>query len=139
MISRKSPAQRRYLVRLAVAMAIYLLSLFAAERLIDHGGLDGPAAWIVALVPGFAVASVFVAIGRLVIEETDEFMRMLVVRQALVATGIALSAATIYGFLEQYGLVAHIVAYWWGIIWFFGLGVGSVVNRLTLGSAGNCA
>ena len=69
----------------------------------------------------------------------DEFIRMLLVRQVLYGTAIALSLATIWGFLENFGLVMHIPAFFWAIAWFAGFGVGGLINRLTLGASGSCA
>jgi FtsH-binding integral membrane protein len=134
----KSAAQRRYVIRMMIAMAGYLATLFLAEYLIDDRGLGGPLAWIVALLPGLCVAAVFWAIGRLLIEEQDEYLRSLLVRQTLVATGFAMVVATIYGFLENYRLVPHIDAFYLAVLFFIGLGVGSVVNKLTLGDSGGC-
>ena len=134
----KSAAQRRYVVRMMIAMAGYLATLFLAEYLIDDRGLGGPLAWIVALLPGVCVAAVFWAIGRLLIEEQDEYLRSLLVRQTLVATGFAMVVATIYGFLENYRLVPHIDAFYLAVLFFIGLGVGSVINKLTLGDSGGC-
>ena len=133
----KSPAHRRYVRRLFVAMVGYVATLFLAEHLIDDRGLGGPLAWLVALLPGLCVASVFWAIGRLLIEERDEYLRSLLVRQMLVATGLTMVVATIYGFLENYGLVAHVGAFYLTILFFVGLGVGAIVNRLTVGD-GSC-
>ena len=61
---------------------------------------------------------------------------MLVVRQALIATAIALSLASTWGFLESFELVGHVHAYWWPIAWFFGLGVGAIANKIQHGAAG---
>lgn len=132
----KSPAHRRYVMRVFVAMAGYVATLFLAEMLIDDGGLTGPLAWLVALLPGLCVASVFWAIGRLLIEETDEYLRSLLVRQMLVATGLTMVIATIYGFLENYRLVGHVDAFYLTVLFFAGLGVGALVNKLTLGDGG---
>ena len=134
----KSPASRRYKQRIAIAMGAYLVSLFAAEYLISRGLVDGPLMWTLALIPGVVVTGAFYAIAMLIIEQRDEFMRMLVVRQVLIATGIALSIATIWGFLENFELVPHIDSYWVGILWFFGFGVGGFVNKRTLGAWGEC-
>ena len=133
----KTLAHRKYVKRVLIAMVGYIATLFLAEILIDDRGLTGPLAWLVALLPGLCVASVFWAIGRLLIEETDEYLRSLLVRQMLVATGLTMVVATIYGFLENYGLVGHVDAFYLTILFFVGLGVGSVVNRLTIGD-GSC-
>ena len=71
-------------------------------------------------------------IGRLLVEEQDEYLRMLLVRQTLVATGFTLTIVTVWGFLENLDLVAHVDAFYVAILWFVGLGVGSCFNWLTL-------
>lgn len=134
----RSPAQRRYVWRVAAAMTGYVVTLFAAEYLIDDQGLAGPAAWLLALLPGLCVAAVFWALGRLLVEEQDEYRRMLLVRQMLFASGITLVVATIYGFLEMYRLVPHAEAFYLTWLFFIGLGIGAVVNKVTVGDSGGC-
>ena len=133
----KSAAHRRYVVRVLVAMVGYIATLFLAEILIEDRGLTGPLAWLVALLPGLCVTSVFWAIGRLLMEENDEYLRSLLVRQMLVATGLTMVVATIYGFLENYRLVGHVDAFYLTVLFFAGLGVGAVVNKLTVDD-GSC-
>ena len=58
------------------------------------------------------------------------FLLGLSLRQLLVATGLMLTAATIWGFLEGFDLAPHLVGYGWPIIWFGGLGLGACVNAL---------
>lgn len=138
MTGARSMAQRRYLRRMAVAAAFYVATLFAGNYLIDHAGVTGPVVWLLALLPGLGVLGFIAAIGLLIVEEEDEFLRLLIVRQTLIATGIALSAATVWGFFEEFGLVAHVEAFWWAVIWFFGFGIGGAVNRVTMGAWGEC-
>ncbi|QZH76090.1 MAG: hypothetical protein JY451_05900 [Erythrobacter sp.] len=135
----KKPEARRYLIRLALAMAVYLGSLYAAEVLIEDGGLSGWPAYALAALPGLSFAAVFWIFARLVVEERDEFQRLLYVRQGMVATGLALTAAAVWGFLETYLPVGHVEAFWWPTIWCFGLGVGALYNRVTMGTVGDCA
>lgn len=129
-------AARRYTWRVGVAMAIYLGSMVAANYLIGRDLVSGPLIWPLALIPGLAVSGVFYAVAMFLVEQKDEFLRVLMVRQTLVATGFALTVATIWGFLESFELVPHVDAYWVAILWFAGLGLGALVNRLTLGTAG---
>jgi hypothetical protein len=126
------------MVRLGISMTLYVVSLLAAVYLVGHHRVEGPLAWALALLPGFAIVGAFYAIGMLIVETTDEFVRMLMVRQILYATVIAMSAATIWGFLENFELVPHIAAFYWAIAWFLGFGIGGFINRLTLGTAGQC-
>jgi hypothetical protein len=138
MKSSSRAAQRRYLLRLAVSMAAYIVTLTAALRFVGGGAVSGPLAYVLAILPGLAVAGVFWAVGRLLIEETDEYLRNLLIRQVLVATGFTLSLVTVWGFLENFELVAHVDAFYVAILWFIGLDVGSVYNRLTVGASGRC-
>ncbi len=132
----KGAAQKRYLKRIAISTSFYMLSM---GGLVYTANADGVAFfWIVltSLAPGLAMLGVFWAIGRLIVEERDEFLRMLIIRQSLIATGIALSAASIWGFLEVGDVVPHADAYWWPVIWFGGLAVGALVNRIEYGAWG---
>ncbi len=129
----KSPAQRRYVIRVGIAMGAYTVFLFAAIRFVRDGPVGGPLAYVLGVLPGLAVVGVFWAIGRLLVEETDEYRRMLLVRQALVASGFALSVTTIWGFLENFGLAHHIDGFYVAVLYFAGLAVGSLYNWLTLG------
>lgn len=129
-------ANARYLARMLVVTFLYVGSLFAALALIDEGDPVTIGTIVLAFLPGLAVAAYFWAIARLMIELDDEFLRMLMVRQSLVATAIALSAASIYGFLENFEIVPHLAAFYWPIVWFAGLGVGAIVNKLTYGTTG---
>ncbi len=133
---KMKPAYKRYVLRVAVSMASYLVTLSIALRFVGDGKVSGPLAYVLATLPGIAVLGVFWAAGRLMVEETDEFQRMLLVRQSLIATAFALSIATIWGFWESVGLVRHLDAYFVAILWFAGLGIGSFVNWLTLGASG---
>jgi hypothetical protein len=101
-----------------------------------HHLLSGVVAYIVAALPALPIIGIFFAMGRYLVEEQDEYVRMLMIRQALWASGFALSAATIWGFLESFDVVGHIDAYYIAVIWFGGLGVGSLINKLTVGDGG---
>ena len=133
---KMNPPQARYVRRVLISMSLYLVTLSAALHWVGRGNLTGPPAYLLANLPGLSVIGVFWAYGRLLIEETDEFQRLLLVRQSMVATAFALSIATAWGFLEAVDLVQHVDAYYIAILWFMGLGIGALVNRLTLGAGG---
>jgi hypothetical protein len=136
MAAPKSPSHRRYAWRIFAAMVGYLATLFLAEWMIEDRGVTGPLAALLALLPGLAIAAVFWALGRLLIEEEDEYLRMLLVRQMLIATGLTMTVVTIWGTLAEFGIVEHGHAFYPVWLFFIGLGVGAVVNKLTLGHAG---
>jgi hypothetical protein len=130
----KSLAMRRYRRAVLILSAIYAVLLFGVIALFNRHALsDGPIAYIAAILPALPIIGIFAAIGRYLIEERDEYVRMLMVRQTLIASGFALSFATIWGFLESFDLVRHVESYYVAILWFGGLGLGACVNKLTLG------
>ena len=129
---------RNYLKRMLVVSLTYVFSLFAAVSLIEKGDPITPLSVAIAILPGLAVVGYFYAIGRFIVEVKDEFIRMLNIRQSLIATAISMSAASVWGFLENFGQAPHIDAFWWPIIWFFGLGVGALANKITYGTTGEC-
>jgi hypothetical protein len=132
----RSPAMKRYELRTGLACAAYVVTLTAALRFVGGGAVSGAPAVALALLPGLSVAALFWAIGRLIVEETDEYIRMLLVRQALFATGLTLGVATIWGFLENFNLVPHVETFYIAVLWFAGRGLGACYNWITLGDAG---
>ena len=132
----RTPAWKRYNWRVVWLSLLYAAFLLPAVYGFKHQIISGAVAWIVAVLPAIPIIGIFVAIGRYLVEERDEYVRMLMVRQILWASGFALSCATVWGFLDNFGLVGHADGYWMVIAWFFGLGLGGIVNKLTLGEAG---
>lgn len=132
----KGLAQQRYMKRVAIFTSLYLLAMAGMVFSREATELAEALKVILAILPGLAVIGIFWAIGRLIVEEQDEFIRMLVIRQSLIATGLALGAASVWGFLEAADVVIHLDAYWWAVVWFFGLAVGAVANRIEYGAWG---
>jgi hypothetical protein len=128
-----SPATRRYNRRVVWLSLAYAVFLMGAVYAFKHHLLSGAPAYVAALLPALAIIGIFAAIGRYLIEEQDEYLRMLMIRQTLWASGFALSLATIWGFLESFELVGHIESFYVAVHCFWGLGLGALVNRLTLG------
>ena len=123
-----TPAVRRYTRRVLALSVIYALVLMGAVWLFKHRPPAGALGWVVAVAPALPIVGIFAAIGRYLVEETDEYLRMQVARQSLVATGVAVSLATIWGFLEDFGFVPHIPAFYVAVVWFAGLGLGGCLN-----------
>ena len=129
----KNPAEKRYRNRVIILSLAYAVFLLAATYGFKHQLVSGPLAYIAACLPALAIIGIFVAIGRYLVEEQDEYLRMLMVRQTLWASGFSLSIATLWGFLEGFDLVSHVPAYSVAILWFGGLGLGALAHKLTMG------
>ena len=132
------PAAKRNLQRTLIIMVVYLVGIFGAQYLIEDQGVSGPLAYALALVPGLAIAGIFWTSAKAIAETDDEFMRMLAVRQHLIAAGFAMSVASVWGTLEMFELVPHVGAFYIVMLWAGGIFVGMIVNRVTHGVWGQC-
>jgi hypothetical protein len=132
----RTPAWKRYNSRLIWLSLLYCAFLLPAVYGFKHQLVPHSVAYLVAVLPALPIIGIFGALGRYLVEEQDEYVRMLMVRQILWASGLTLSLATIWGFLDNFGLVGHADGYWLLVIWFIGLGLGGIVNKLTLGDGG---
>lgn len=132
----RTAAWKRYNVRVIWLSLLYCAFLLPAVYGFKHGLIAGPLAWVVAILPAIPIIAIFASLGRYLVEERDEYARMLMVRQMLWAMGFTISCATIWGFLDNFGLVGHVDGYWIVMVWYIGLAIGGVVNKLTLGDGG---
>jgi hypothetical protein len=133
-----STEARRYYTRFFAAMGFYIVSLFGAKYLVNHDMASGGIVWLLAVLPGLAITGAIGAVAMRLFEMEDEYLRMLMVRQVLIATGITLTLSTIYGFFQAFDLVGPIELYWVAIVWMIGLSIGAMVNRFTEGTWGAC-
>lgn len=124
-----SAAQKAYTRRFIPLMLGYVVFLFAAVWLGKHYHPTGIAGIVLAILPSLPLLGVVWAMGRLIVDETDEYQRSLSVRQMMIATGFMLSITSIWGFLESADQVPHLPLYWAFILWSAGLAVGSLVNE----------
>jgi len=131
-----NPAQRRFKIAMFMLWLAYMLVLVGVVTYFRNGTPSGVPAYAAAILPALPIVGMFFAIGRYLIEESDEYLRMKMNRQVLVATALTLTVATIWGFLENFDLVRHIDSYWAAVVWFFGLSVGRLYNRYTIGDGG---
>lgn len=106
-MQRRNPAQRRYLYRfmpLMVAYAIILIGVSAAQR---GGIISGATLGVMSVLPAIPLVGVMIVMGLYLREERDEFVRNRLVMAMLGGTGLLLAATTIWGFLENNGVVGH--------------------------------
>lgn len=117
-----SPAMGRYNRRMLAASAVYVVGLFGAIWAHDNLALTTALAFLFAMAPSIGVLMMVAAMGRLIVEETDEYLRHRFVRASLFGLGALLTIATIWGFFEQFDLVPH--APGWLAVPVFAIGLG---------------
>lgn len=133
----RTSAWNRYNRRLIWLSLIYAIFLIGAVYGFNRNLIAGPIAYVAAVLPALPIIGIFAAVGRYLSEEQDEYVRMLMVRQTLWAAGTALSLATIWAFLASFGLFDSEDSYLISTVWFFGLGVGGIVNTRSPGKTGS--
>lgn len=131
----RTAAWKRYNMRVIWLSLLYCAFLLPAVYGFKHQMIPEPLKYVVAILPALPIIGIFGALGRYLIEEQDEYLRMLMVRQVLWASAFTLSIATTWGFLDNFGLVGRVDGYWIIVVWYFGLGLGGLYNKLSLGVA----
>ena len=122
-----SMAIGRYNRRMMAAGAFYVVGLFAAVWAHDTLKLSSAAAFAVAFLPSIGVLWMVWAMGRLLAEEQDEYLRHRMVRSSLFGLGTLLTLATVWGFFEQFDLVPHVPTWAAVPVFAFGLGLANCV------------
>jgi hypothetical protein len=107
MASCKSPAAKRYLRRIIIAVLAYMAAVFLTFHVLFHGKLPLPAAIGLALIPSIPLVAIIVIVGIYLKEEKDEFQRELFIQSLLWGTGATLAITSFWSFLH---LFAHVPA-----------------------------
>ena len=102
----RAPSERRYVVRLAIFMALYAALLYPVNWALHHGRApSGYWLYAAAVLPAIPVLGAIWAMLRFLSEEEDEYKRFVRVQNFIWATGLSIAIMTVWGFLED---LAHI-------------------------------
>jgi uncharacterized membrane protein len=99
---------RRYVTRFLPAMLAYCLMLTPAISFFQDAKPTGVLAWAVAIAPAIPLLFAIRALMLYYKEEDDEFLKAMATQSHLLATGFMMAIATVYGFLDMFGLVPHV-------------------------------
>ncbi|WP_448663401.1 hypothetical protein ACG3SL_01645 [Sphingomonas sp. CJ20] len=123
-------AQRRYMWRFLPAMGVYSVVIVGSSFAMRAWHPEGALLLLVSLAPALPLLAAIAAIGLYLTEEKDEFIRSRNATAALGALGLLLAVATVWGFLEEGGVVGHLPLWVAFPFWAFGLGVSQGVLAL---------
>lgn len=139
MRAKDHPAIRRYGKRIIPITFAYVGAIALATALVPDNAPASALTIGLALLPGIAALGWLWAMGRLLIELDDEYLRMLEVRKFLVATGATLAITSVWGVLELYSpQVPKLAVFFVFPMWCIGLTLGQLVNRFAFGDRGSC-
>ncbi len=134
------PAHRRYRSRFMPITFAYVAGIGLATWLIPDNAPASALTIAIAALPGLAVIGWIWAMARLLVELDDEYLRLLEVRKAMVATGVTMGITSFWGILELFSPeVPKLPVFLVFPIWCLGLGLGQLVNWRAFGKgAGDC-
>jgi len=124
-----SAAAARYRRRFMITMGLYVVALTAAIEAYKLLHAQGALAYALAILPALPLVASIVTMGLYLREETDEFERSVQAEGALWATGGLLAVATVWGFLEMFGLVPHVETWAAFPAWAVFLAPGQLIAR----------
>lgn len=125
-----SPALDAYNRRSMVWALGYVAALALGLTARNSWHPTGPVLWLLALLPSLAIGYYVWALGRYLVEETDEYLRMRQIQAGMFATGLLLMVASTWGFLETFGIAPHAEGWWSVAIFAIGQGLaGLYLNR----------
>jgi hypothetical protein len=107
----QTPAARGYLRRFVPSMVGYVVVLMGSLWFIENHRPTGPLLWMLGVAPAIPIMGVIAAMGLYLVEETDEFLRTVLVQSLLWGMGITMALCTAWGFLENVGAVPHFPLY----------------------------
>jgi hypothetical protein len=126
----KSKAELRYVYRLAPTMLVYIVFLFVAQRTFHQHHPTGFLAYLLAILPALPLIGSLVIVGLYIAEESDEFLRSILIQSMLWGLGGALSVGTVWGFLEDFTNAPHIsIFYIYVFFWIF-MGISQPFIRM---------
>jgi hypothetical protein len=123
------PAYRAYRRRFIPITFAYLGATMLAVRMIDDEAPATILTYLLALLPALAIIAWIWAMGRLIVELDDEYLRLLEVRKAMVATGFLLVVLTVWGALEMFAGMRGFPSFLAFPVWCLGLVPGQIFNR----------
>jgi hypothetical protein len=124
-----SSAMRAYNRRVLAAGMTYVVVLLGSMGIAHHFHPPALVRVLLAIVAALPVLFIIRAMALLLRDETDEYLRMRLVEQSLIATGVLLTAATLYGFLNAFDLAPRIDAWAAVPLWAVGLGIGRLFRK----------
>ncbi|MDK2760854.1 MAG: hypothetical protein KYX64_05785 [Sphingopyxis sp.] len=122
-----SPATRRYNRRMLIWSLGYVLCLGMAMTIKNYFDPQGPLLWGIAVLPSVPMVYFVWTLARYIVEEDDEYLRYRQTSAALVGLALVLLAGTLWGFMETFGVVPHVPAWWVVPVWAIGLGLGQAI------------
>jgi hypothetical protein len=118
---------RRYQALFWPLMVVYAVVLYTVIKRFETDAPTGAMRYAAAIAPAIPLLGVIFALGRYVVEETDEFARLKLVMALLGGLGFTLAVTTVWGFLEVLAGVPQVPLYHVFPIFCIGMGLSQPI------------
>lgn len=125
----KSPGAR-YTIGMTIWMALYAAALFGSITLIQSQSPTGALLYALAVLPALPIGGTILTFLAY-IERVDEYLRALLVKRFIIATGLTLFLCTAWGFIEDNAGAHHFSLYLVYCLFWALFGLTSLVTRQT--------
>ena len=115
--SDHTPAQRAHVRRVLWLMLAYAVILPPLIWLRAHRQVSDPLLLAMAIVASLPVLGIFASWGRYLSDERDEYHQATTLRRIAIATNATMGAAVVWGFLQAFGVMPLVEAYWVPFVW----------------------
>ena len=112
-----TPAQRAHVRRIVWLLIAYAVILPPLVWLWAHRHVSDALLLAMAIVASLPVLGMFASWGRYLSDERDEYHHAVVLRRIAIATNVTMGAAVVWGFLQAFGAMPLIEAYWIPLVW----------------------
>jgi hypothetical protein len=112
-----TPAQRAHIRRTMWLLLAYAIILPPLVWIRATTSLAGPVPTVMAILASLPVLGIFASWGRYLSDERDEYQQAMTLRRMAVATNATMGTAVVWGFLQAFGAMPLVEAYWIAFIW----------------------
>lgn len=112
-----TPAQRAHTRRTLWLLLVYAVILPPLVWLRAHRQVSDVTALLMAIAASLPVLGLFASWGRYLSDERDEYHQALTLKRIAIATNATMGAAVVWGFLQAFGVMPLIEAYWVPFVW----------------------
>ncbi len=118
--SVQNQAQRRYVIHSWSSAGLVLLLAVGAKMAFRLWSLNGVVAWFTAVLPALPIVWMLIATGEYLMDEKDEFVRMMLVQCLLFGIGGTLAVTTVWAYLEDFVRAPRLDLIWvYPMFWIF--------------------
>jgi hypothetical protein len=112
-----TPAQRAHTKRVLWLLLAYAIILPPLVWIRATTSIAGYVPTLMAIAASIPVLGIFASWGRYISDERDEYHQALTLKRIAVATNATMGAAVVWGFLQAFGAMPLVEAYWVPFLW----------------------